>query len=331
MDIMKGIHARAKEAHKRIVLPEGCDERVMRAASAITKDGMAEMTLLGNIEKIQELADKLNIDLTGIKLADPTKHQLYDDFAKAYYELRKHKGMTEERAYEEMKDPLLFGVMMLKNDIVDGLVAGAVATTADVLRPGFTVIRTDPNVSLASAYFIMITPNKDIGEDGVILFADGGVNPTLTAEEMADVAYATACSSRNILGFTEPRVAMISYSTLGSASHPSVDKVAQAVKIAHEKYPDLLVDGEMQLDAAVSPEVAALKAPNSPVAGRANILVFPDLNCANTCYKAVQRFGGARAIGPLLQGMAKPMNDLSRGCSTQDIVDAVAVVCCNGK
>lgn len=332
LELMNRVREKAKARGRHIVLPEGYDQRVMEAAAIATKEGIAKITLLGNVERLKALSAEWDIDLTGVDLIDPADHHMYEQFANDYYMLRnqfrRDKRITKERAYEVMKNPILFGVMMLKNDIVDGMVAGASVSTADVLRPAFRVIRTKPEVKLASAVFFMITPKSEIGENGVIIIADSGVNPVLTAEEMADVAYSSACTAKNILGFEEPRVAMISFSTKGSARHESVEKVAEATRIANEKYPELLIDGEMQVDAAVSPTVAALKAPGSPVAGVANILVFPDLTSANNCYKSIQRFGDAQAIGPILQGMAKPINDLSRGCSAEEIVNSVAVVCC---
>ncbi|MBQ1502295.1 MAG: phosphate acetyltransferase [Firmicutes bacterium] len=332
MDIIAKLRQRAKEAHRHIVLPEGYDERIMRAAEVITKEEIAHITLLGKEEKLRDQAAKLGVDLTGIDMLDPETHDLYEEFAEQYYELRnqfrRDKRVSKERAYEVLKSPILCGVMMVRNDMVDGMVAGAITSTADVLRPAFRIIRTRPDIKLASAAFIMVTPKPQYGENGVIMLADGAVNPVLEAEDMADVAFCSANTAKDLLGFEEPRVAMMSFSTKGSAKHESVDKVAEATRIANEKYPDLLVDGEMQLDAAICPEVAAIKAPFSPVAGRANILIYPDLTCANNAYKLIQRFGDAKVIGPVLQGMAKPVNDLSRGCSVEEIVNTVAVDCC---
>jgi len=331
LDLIDQIYARAKAAHKHIVLPEGYDQRIMAAAAELTKREIAQITLLGNKDKLCGLAREWDISLDGVDLVDPADPKQYEEYAEQYYELRKNKGCSLERAHEVLQTPVPFGTMMLHNDRVDGMVAGAVTATADVLRPAFRIIRTDPQVKLASAYFLLVTPQTAYGEKGAVIVADGAVNPSLTSEQMADVAYTTAMSAKYQIGFEEPRVAMISFSTMGSAKHETVTKVTEAVRIAKEKYPELLVDGEMQLDAAIDPKVSALKAPNSPVAGRANILIFPDLTSGNNCYKAIQRFSGAEAIGPVLQGMAKPVNDLSRGCTTKEIVDTVAVVCCGQK
>ena len=328
MTLIETIRANARLQGKHIVLAEGTEKRTVAAAEIITKEKIATITLLGPIDEIKKVAAENNVDLTGINLVDPATSPMFEDFAATYCELRAKKGMTMEKAREMMQRQLYFGVMMVYKDVCDGMVAGAQNTTGDVLRPGFEIIKTKPGISAVSGAFIMITPTTQYGQDGILVFADCAVNPTLTADQMAETAYCTAQTARDIAGIAEPKVAMLSFSTMGSASHELVDKVSEATRIAKEKYPDLLVDGEMQLDAAIVPSVGASKAPGSPVAGKANVLIFPGLEAGNACYKAVQRFAGAEAIGPVLQGMNKPVNDLSRGCSIADIINTVAMVCC---
>ena len=328
MTLIEDIRAKAKLQGKSIVLAEGTEKRTVSAAAILVKEEICQVTLVGNEDEVKKVAAEQGADLTGIKIVDPATSEWFEDFAQTYCKLREKKGMTIEKARETMKKELYFGVMMVYKGYVDGMVAGAKNTTGDVLRPGFEIIKTKPGISAVSGTFVMITPQKDFGEDGILLFADCAVNPNPTADQLAEFAYCTAQTARDIAGFAEPRVAMLSFSTKGSAKHEMVDKVAEATRIAKEKYPDLLIDGEMQLDAAIVPSVGASKAPGSPVAGRANILIFPDLQAGNACYKAVQRFSGAEAVGPILQGMNKPVNDLSRGCSVDDIVNTVAMVCC---
>ena len=328
MTLIEDIRAKAKLQGKSIVLAEGTEKRTVSAAAILVKEEICQVTLVGNEDEVKKVAAEQGADLTGIKIVDPATSEWFEDFAQTYCKLREKKGMTIEKARETMKKELYFGVMMVYKGYVDGMVAGAKNTTGDVLRPGFEIIKTKPGISAVSGTFVMITPQKDFGEDGILLFADCAVNPNPTADQLAEFAYCTAQTARDIAGFAEPRVAMLSFSTKGSAKHEMVDKVAEATRIAKEKYPDLLIDGEMQLDAAIVPSVGASKAPGSPVAGRANILIFPDLQAGNACYKAVQRFSGAEAVGPILQGMNKPVNDLSRGCSIDDIVNTVAMVCC---
>ena len=328
MTLIENIRAKAKLQGKSIVLAEGTEKRTVSAAAILVKEGICQVTLVGNEDEVKKVAAEQGVDLTGVKIVDPATSEWFEDFAQTYCKLREKKGMTIEKARETMKKELYFGVMMVYKGYVDGMVAGAKNTTGDVLRPGFEIIKTKPGISAVSGTFVMITPQKDFGEDGILLFADCAVNPNPTADQLAEFAYCTAQTAKDIAGFAEPRVAMLSFSTKGSAKHELVDKVVEATRIAKEKYPDLLIDGEMQLDAAIVPSVGASKAPGSPVAGRANILIFPDLQAGNACYKAVQRFSGAEAVGPILQGMNKPVNDLSRGCSVDDIVNTVAMVCC---
>lgn len=328
MDLIEEIRARARQAGKHIVLAEGTEKRTLAAAAIITQEKIAHITLLGKRQAIEAAAAAGQVDLTGIELVDPETSPLYLDFVREFFRLREKKGMTEEKALETMKNPLYFGAMMVYKDICQGMVAGAENSTGDVLRPALQIIKTRPGVNIVSGAFLVISPKQEYGDNGILIFADCAVNPTLTAEQMAEVAYCTSLTAQNIAGIQQPRAAFLSFSSKGSAQHELVDLVAKAAMIAKERYPDLLSDGELQLDAAIVPSVGELKAPGSPVAGRANILIFPDLQSGNICYKAVQRFGDAKAIGPILQGMAKPVNDLSRGCSVDDIINTVSLVCC---
>lgn len=328
MDLIKQIREKAIAAKKHIVLAEGTEERTVAAAAIITKEKIAEITLLGPVDKIKEVAAKVGADLTGVNLVDPEQSADFNEHAFAFFKMREKKGMTFEKAVETMKNPLYFGVMMVYKDQAYGMVAGAQNSTGNVLRPALQIVKTKPGISSVSGAFLMIAPNKELGDNGVLVFADCAVNPTITAEQMAEIAYCSAQTAKEIAGIAEPKVAMLSFSTKGSASHELVDKVSEAVKIAKERYPELDVDGELQMDAAIIPSVGELKAPGSKVAGHANVLVFPDLQSGNIAYKTAQRFGGVEAVGPVLQGMAKPVNDLSRGCSIEDIVNTVAMVCC---
>lgn len=315
---------RASEKNRKIVLCEGEDSRVVEAAAECVEDGIARIVLLGNAQEI--VAKNPEVDLTGVEIIDPATSPKLDEYAHILYELRKAKGMTEEQAKEQAKDSTFFGALMLKNGDADGMVSGACHSTANTLRPGLQVIKTAPGATAVSSFTLLVPPvsgNKYI-DDGVILFADTGLNPTYTAEGLADMAINTAKSAKDIAGL-EPRVAMLSFSTMGSAKHDNVTLVQEATKIAKEKAPDLLLDGELQFDAALVPEVAKIKAPASAVAGRANVFIFPDLQAGNIGYKIAERLGGFQAIGPICQGFAKPINDLSRGCKAADIVCAVAV------
>ncbi|MBQ5802351.1 MAG: phosphate acetyltransferase [Clostridia bacterium] len=324
--VMEQIKARAAKLGKHIVLPEGEDARVVKAAADATKEGIARITLIGNAEEIAK--NNPDVDLTGVTVIDPKTSDKHEAYAAAFYELRKAKGMTQEQASELMYDNTYFGMMMLKEGDADGLVSGACHSTANTLRPGLQIIKTAKGAPLVSAYFLMVAPEcgNPFCEDGCYIYADSGLVQNPSPEELAAIAIQSAESAKMIAGL-EPRVAMLSHSTKGSAKHADVDKVLQALAIAKEQRPDLNIDGEMQLDAAIVPDVAKSKAPGSPVAGHANVLVFPDLDAGNIGYKLTERLGGFQAVGPLCQGFAKPINDLSRGCHAEDVVAAVAITC----
>ncbi|MBR5257798.1 MAG: phosphate acetyltransferase [Clostridia bacterium] len=319
MAIIDTIFAKAKSNVKHIVLPEGDEKRNIQAAAKIVKEGIATITVLGNADAVKKAAAETGTDLTGIEIIDPAASEKTASYASLLYELRKAKGMTEEEAAKKVLDPMYYGILMVKSGDADGLVSGAVHSTADMLRPALQVIKSKPGIKTVSSCFLIESPVF-----GVMIFSDCAVNIAPTAEELANIAVAAADSAVS-LGGIEPKVAMLSFSTKGSAKHDNVTKVQEATALAKQLAPDLKLDGELQLDAAIVPSVGELKAPGSEVAGHANVLVFPDLQAGNIGYKLAQRFGKSEAYGPILQGIAKPCNDLSRGCSVDDIVATVAI------
>lgn len=324
MSFIEEIKKRAKTEIKTIVLPEASDIRTLEATDMILKEGFANIILIGDEKETLELAKSKNLDISKAEIVNPKTSSYYEDFVQKFYELRKAKGMTIEEAKKLILDPVFFGMMMLKLGEADGLVSGAIHSTADTLRPALQIIKTKPGTKLVSTFNVIVVPNCEYGNNGVFAFADCGLNPKPNSEELSEIAISTAESYKQIIG-AEPRIAMLSYSTYGSAKSEDVEKVREATKLAKEKTPDLILDGELQLDAAIVPEIGKSKAPGSNVAGTANILVFPDLNAGNIGYKLVERFAKAEAYGPICQGMAKPVNDLSRGCKADDIVGAVAI------
>ncbi|MDR0978731.1 MAG: phosphate acetyltransferase [Lachnospiraceae bacterium] len=324
MTFIEGIKEKAKSNLKTIVLPEANDIRVLEAAAIVEEEGFAKIVLVGEEEKIKELAKENNINISSAKIINPAKSEKYEEYSNSLFEIRKSKGMTEEDAKKLMLDPVYYGMMMVKLEEADGLVSGALHSTADTLRPALQIIKTEPGTKLVSAFFLMCVPDCEYGENGTLLFADCGLNVNPTAEEMSEIAISSAKSFEKFVG-KESKVAMLSFSTYGSAKGELVDKVVEATKLAREKAPSLKLDGEMQLDAALIPEVAELKAKGSEVAGHANTLIFPDLQSGNIGYKLVHRFAKATAYGPICQGVAKPVNDLSRGCNVEDIVGVVAI------
>lgn len=323
MNLLTEIKSNAAKHQKRIVLPEGTEPRTLRAAEIILKENIAQLILLGNVEAVNTEASKLGVTIAGAQIIDPKTAPQREKYAQTMVEIRKGKGLSYEQALDLLNDPLYFGPMMIKCGDADGELAGAINATGDVLRPAFQFVKTAPGCSVVSGAFMMFV-NEKFGHNGVLVFADCAVMPDPTAQQLAEIAVSSAKTARAIVGL-EPRVAMLSFSTKGSASHAMVDKVVEATKLAKEMAPELMIDGELQLDAALVPEVGQLKSPGSPVAGQANILVFPSLEAGNIGYKLVQRLAGAEAVGPVLQGMAAPINDLSRGCSVEDIVNMVAI------
>jgi phosphate acetyltransferase len=328
MNLMQGIIARAKAHKQRIVLPEGTEERTLRAADRLIAEGVADIILIGNPAEIKSLSNKYELShIDGATLVDPLDHPKKAAYAQLLADLRKSKGMTIEEATKLTENPLYLGCLMIKAGDAEGEIAGAQNTTGDVLRPALQIIKTQPGISVVSGTFLMFVEDHQYGEDGLLFFADCAVMPNPTAQELAEIAVSTAHTAQAIAGI-KPRVAMLSFSTKGSAKHELVDKVAEATRIAKAMAPEIAIDGEMQADAALVPFIGKSKAPGSPVAGKANVLVFPNLECGNIGYKLVQRLGGAQAVGPILQGMAAPVNDLSRGCSVEDIYNMVAI-CAN--
>lgn len=325
MDLLQKIKENARKHEMRIVLPEGTEIRTLKAANQIIEEKLAKIILLGSPEVINKTASENN--LTNIKNAiiiDPKNHDKKEAYTDLLVELRKSKGLTKEEASKLVENPLYLAALMIKAGDVDGEVAGADNATGDVLRPAFQVVKTLPGISVVSGAFIMILNDKKFGEDGLMVFADCVVQPDPTAQELAEIAVATGNTARTIAGF-EPKIAMLSFSTLGSGKHEMVDKVVEATRLAKEMAPDMMIEGELQSDAAIVPEVGQKKAPGSKIAGNANVLVFPTMQAGNIAYKLVQRIAGVEAVGPILQGMAAPINDLSRGCSVDDIVNLVAI------
>lgn len=326
MDVIKQLIERASQDKQRIVLPEGTEERTLKAADKALADGIADLIILGNKEEIQSLAEQFGLkNLDKATIIDPENNPDAEKYATLLFELRKAKGMTMEDAQKLVRNPLYLGCLIIKNGDADGQVAGALNTTGNVLRPALQIIKTTPGITCVSGCMMMITNAKEYGEDGVLFFADVAVTPNPDAAQLSQIAVCTAQTAQAIAGLEQPRVAMLSFSTKGSAKHEMVEKVAEATRLAHELNPALDLDGELQADAALVPFVGASKAPGSTVAGKANVLVFPDLGAGNIGYKLVQRLGGAEAIGPILQGIARPVNDLSRGCSIEDVYMMIAI------
>ena len=323
MSMVEDIRKKAKSKVMTIVLPEGDEPRTVQAAKIIKDEGLAKPVLLGKKEAVEKTAKDTNTDISGIEIIDPVNSPKSLDYAKELFELRKNKGITKEDAVKLVLDVMYYGIMMVKTGDADGLVSGAVHTTGDMLRPALQLIKTKPGIKVVSSSFLMDCPNKNLGHNGLLVYADCVVMPNPTADELAEIGISAADTAKRLCGIEEPKVAFLSFSTKGSAKHELVTKVQQAVAKAHELAPDLCLDGEMQFDAALVPEIGASKAPGSPVAGHANVLIFPDLQAGNIGYKVTQRIGGAECFA-VLQGLAKPCNDLSRGCSVEDIVNTVA-------
>ena len=325
MDLLQTIKKNAQANCKRIVLPEGTEERTLKAADTVIQEKIAKITLLGNVAKIQEMAKKFGLkNIDQAIIIDPLNHAKKNEYVDLMVELRKAKGLTKSNAQKLIEDPLYLATVMIKNGDADGEVAGAMNATGDVLRPAFQFVKTMPGISVVSGAFIMILKDKEFGNDGILVFADCAVHPNPTDRELAEIAVATAKTTKAIAGF-EPRIAMLSFSTKGSATHEMVDKVRNATCFAKELDPSLKIDGELQADAAIIESIGKSKAPDSEIAGKANVLIFPTLEAGNIAYKLVQRLAHAEAIGPILQGMAAPINDLSRGCSVSDIINLIAI------
>lgn len=325
MSFIDEIKNRAKEDIKKIVLPESEDDRTLKATSEVIKQKFADIILIGNKEKILRRAKELDLsNLEEAEIIDPVISDKYNEFVEKFYELRKNKGITIEKSKEYMLDNIYFGMMMVKQGYADGLVSGAVHSTSDTLRPALQILKTAPGTKLVSAFFMMIVPNCEFGENGVFLFSDSGLNENPDSEALSEIAISSSKSFELLVG-KEPKIAMLSYSSHGSAKSDLTEKVINATNLVKEKAPELLVDGELQLDAAIIPEVAEYKAKGSPLKGKANVLIFPDLNSGNIGYKLVQRLAKAEAYGPLCQGIAKPVNDLSRGCNSKDVEGVIAI------
>ena len=326
---MESIIARAKSNRQRIVLPESLEERTLTAADKSLADGIADIILIGNRDEILALAAKLGLqNIEKATIIDPATSEKTAEYANLLYELRKNKGMTPEKASQLVMDPPYFGCLIIKSGDADGQISGALSTTGETLRPALQIIKCAPGISCVSGAMLMITQTPEYGENGVLVIGDVAVTPMPDASQLAQIAVCTAQTAKSVAGFADPRVAMLSFSTMGSAKHEVVDKVVEATKLARELDPELKVEGELQADAALVPSVGQKKAPGSEIAGHANVLVFPCLEVGNIAYKLVQRLGNADAIGPILQGIAKPVNDLSRGCSVDDIYKMVAITAC---
>lgn len=326
MSFIDEIKQRAKNDIKTIVLPEAEDIRVLEATQEVLKEKYAKIVLIGNKEVIQKKAEENNLDIETATIIEPLKSEKYDEYVNLLYDLRKNKGMTIEKAKELVKDPVYYGMLMVKDDNseADGLVSGAAHSTSDTLRPALQILKTAPGTKLVSAFFVMVVPDCEYGEKGTFVFGDCGLNENPTADQLSEIAISSSKSFKQLVG-AEAKVAMLSYSTYGSANSELTQKVIEGTKLVKEKEPNMIVDGELQLDAAIIPEIAEFKAKNSPLKGKANVLIFPDLDAGNIGYKLVQRLGKAEAYGPLCQGIAKPVNDLSRGCSSKDIAGVVAI------
>ena len=326
MSFIEEIKERARKDIKTILLPEAEELRTLEATRMVLDEKFAKVILIGNKEKVLKKATENNIDISDVEIIDPVNSPKYNEYVELLYDLRKHKGMTIEKAKELVKDPTHFGMLMLKSKdcIADGLVSGAVHSTSDTLRPALQILKTAPGTKLVSAFFVMVVPNCSYGDNGTFIFGDSGLNENPTEDELSEIAISSSKSFKKLVG-KEPKVAMLSYSTHGSAHSELTEKVISATKLVKEKEPNLIVDGELQLDAAIIPEVAKMKAPESKVKGEANVLIFPDLDAGNIGYKLVQRLAKAEAYGPLCQGIAKPVNDLSRGCSSKDIAGVIAI------
>ena len=329
MTLMESIIARAKSNKQRIVLPESLEERTLTAADKSLADEIADIILIGNREEILALAEKLGLkNIDKATIIDPATSEKTAEYANLLYELRKNKGMTPEKAVQLVMDPLYFGCLIIKSGDADGQISGALSTTGETLRPALQIIKCAPGITCVSGAMLMITQTPEYGENGVLVVGDVAVTPMPDASQLAQIAVCTAQTAKSVAGFADPRVAMLSFSTMGSAKHEVVDKVIEATRLARELDPALKVEGELQADAALVPSVGQKKAPGSEIAGHANVLVFPCLEVGNIAYKLVQRLGNADAIGPILQGIAKPVNDLSRGCSVDDIYKMVAITAC---
>ena len=323
---------RAKADKQRIVLPESLEERTLIAADKALQDDLAEIILIGNKDEIMTLASKLNLtNVDKATIIDPATSEKTEEYAQLLYELRKNKGMTIEEAHRLTQNPLYFGCLIIKSGDADGQISGALSTTGETLRPALQIIKCKPGITCVSGAMLMITPATEYGEEGVLVVGDVAVTPMPDASQLAQIAVCTAETAKSVAGFDDPRVAMLSFSTKGSAKHEVVDKVVEATRLAKELNPALKIDGELQADAALVQSVGQKKAPGSDIAGKANVLVFPCLEVGNIAYKLVQRLGGADAIGPILQGIARPVNDLSRGCSVDDIYKMIAITACQAQ